>query len=124
MFCQSRCISLYLKFTTPSRAFYKNFIFYLLLPDLWSKACSEVEHCIGAIVPTVFFPAVTTTLFILSSPGHGVTLAERFELFLHEKNAPILNTTIALRHFNVFNDLYILILPISGVMGLNLRPKR
>lgn len=45
-------------------------------------------------------------------------------LFLHEKNAPILNTTIALGYFNVFSDLYILILPISGVMGLNLRPKR
>lgn len=79
---------------------------------------------IGAIVTTVFYSAVTITLFVLSSPGHGVSLAERFESFLDEKTSPIVNTIIALGYFNVFSDLYILILPISGVMGLNLQPKR
>lgn len=79
---------------------------------------------IGAIVTTVFYSAVTVTLFVVSSPGHGVTLRGRLDSVLGGITSPILCTTIALGYFNVFSDLYILILPISGVMGLNLQPKR
>ena len=79
---------------------------------------------IGAVVTTTFYIAVTITLFVLSTPGPGVTLAEQFTSYLGKKTSPVLSTTFALGYFNVFSDLYILILPISGVMGLNLQPRR
>lgn len=68
---------------------------------------------IGAIVTTVFYSAVTITLFVLTSPDHAFNLGERFKSFLDNNTSPIVNTTIALGYFNVFSDLYILILSIS-----------
>lgn len=79
---------------------------------------------IGALITTVFYIATTIILFVLSTPEPGVTLAEQFASFLGRKTSPVLDTTFALGYFNVISDLYLLILPISGVMGLNLRRKK
>ena len=79
---------------------------------------------IGAFITIAFYVAATIALFILSTPRPGVTFAEQFTSFLSRKTSPVLNTTFAVGYFNILSDLYILILPISGVMGLNLKPKR
>lgn len=64
---------------------------------------------------------MTIALFVLSTPRSGVTWAEQFTSFSSQKTSPVLNILFVLGYFNIFSDLYILILPISGVMGLNLR---
>ena len=79
---------------------------------------------IGASITTAFYLAATIILFVLSTPGRGVTLAEQFASFLSQGTSLVLNTTLAIGYFNVLSDLYILVLPISGVMGLNLQPRR
>lgn len=79
---------------------------------------------IGGLITTVFYIATTVILFVLSTPGPGVTFAEQFESFIGRKTSPVLNTTFAVGYFNILSDLYLLILPISGVMGLNLKRKR
>lgn len=79
---------------------------------------------IGALITAVFYTTVTIVLFILTTPRHGVTLAEQY-LSLEVARTPFLiKIVVALGYFNILSDLYILVLPISGVMGLNLQPKR
>ena len=79
---------------------------------------------VGIFITAAFYVALTITLFVLSTPGRGVTFAEQFTSFLSQKTSPVLTTTFVMGYFNIFSDLYILILPISGVMGLNLPPRR
>ena len=79
---------------------------------------------IGAFVTTAFYISGTIALFVLSTPRPGVTFAEQFTSFASRQTSPVLNITIAVGYFNVLSDLYVLVLPISGVMGLNLQPKR
>ncbi|KAL8711936.1 MAG: hypothetical protein Q9220_003632 [cf. Caloplaca sp. 1 TL-2023] len=79
---------------------------------------------IGGLVTTIFYITTFVLLFVLSTPGPGETFAEEFAKYATKKSSPVLNTTLAVGYFNVFSDLYLLILPIWGVMGLNLRKKR
>lgn len=78
---------------------------------------------IGACVITVFYIATTATLFALSTPPPGVSLAEQFASFLGPSNSGVMDTVLAVGYFNLISDFYILLLPISGVIRMQL-PKR
>ena len=79
---------------------------------------------IGAFIITTLYISGIITFFVLSTPRPGVTFAEQYMMFASRQTSPVLNTTIAIGYFNVLSDLYVLVLPISGVMGLNLPRKR
>lgn len=72
---------------------------------------------------TVFYLVVTTILFVLATPKSGTSFAKNFAKFVDKKRSPVLDTTFAMGYFNIFSDVYILILPISAILGLQL-PKR
>jgi len=99
--------------------------FYIYFFQIFSpKPVLRWSIWIGAIITTIFYTTITIIMFCLTTPRHGVTLAEQYESFLNQKTSPQLTAIFALGYFNVLSDLYILALPISGVMGLNLQPKR
>lgn len=77
----------------------------------------------GACVTTVFYVTTTIVLFALSTPPPGVSLAQKFASFLEPGRSGFLDTVLAVGYFNLFTDFYILLLPISGVLRLQL-PKR
>lgn len=77
----------------------------------------------GACVTTVFYITTTIVLFALSTPPPGVSLAQKFASFLEPGRSGFLDTVLAVGYFNLFTDFYILLLPISGVIRLQL-PKR
>ena len=77
----------------------------------------------GACVTTVFYVTTTIVLFALSTPPPGVSLAQKFAAFLEPGRSGFLDTVLAVGYFNLFTDFYILLLPISGVIRLQL-PKR
>jgi hypothetical protein len=95
------------------------FIYFLHI--FTPKAILRWSIFIGAFITTAAYIACTIIRFVLSTPPLGVTLAEQF---MPVKTFSILNTTFALGYFNIFSDLFILVLPISGVMGLNLAPRQ
>ena len=78
---------------------------------------------IGACVVTVFYLGTTAILFALSTPPPGVSFAQQFASFLGPSNSGVMDTILAVGYFNLFSDFYILLLPISGVIRLQL-PKR
>jgi len=99
--------------------------FYIYFFQIFSpKPVLRWSIWVGALVTTVFYTTITIVMFSLTTPRHGVTLAEQFQSFQNKKTSPVLTTIIVLGCFNVLSDLYILVLPISGVMGLNLQPRR
>lgn len=99
--------------------------FYIYFFQIFSpKPVLRWSIWIGAIITTIFYMTITIIMFCLTTPRHGVTLAEQYESILNQKTSPQLTAIFALGYFNVLSDLYILALPISGVMGLNLQPKR
>ena len=77
----------------------------------------------GAGVTTVFYVTTTIVLFALSTPPPGVSLAQKFASFLEPGRSGFLDTVLAVGYFNLITDFYILLLPISGVIRLQL-PKR
>ncbi len=99
--------------------------FHIFFYQIFSpKPALRWNILIGGLITTVFYVTTTVILFVLSTPGPGVTLAEQFQSFLGQKTSPVLSTTFAIGYFNILSDLYLLILPISGVMGLNLKRRR
>lgn len=109
----------------PLVALFMKLSFHIYFLQIFSpKPLLRWSIYIGAFVTIAFYIAITVALFVLSTPRPGVTFGQQFTAFLSKKSSPVLNTTFAFGYFNIFSDLYILILPISGVMGLNLRPKR
>ena len=79
---------------------------------------------VGAIVTMAFYVATTIILFVLSTPPPGVSLAQQFASFLGPGNSGMLDTVLAVGYFNIFTDFYILLLPISGVIRLQLPRRR
>jgi hypothetical protein len=63
-------------------------------------------------------------LFVLTTPKPGVSFLDNFTKFLGKRTSPVIDLTLALGYFNIFSDVYILILPISGVISLNLPARR
>ena len=58
------------------------------------------------------------------TPRPGSSFLENFIKFLNKKKSPVIDTTLALGYFNIFSDIYILVLPISAVLGLNMPTRR
>ncbi|MCJ1307997.1 hypothetical protein MMC25_001647 [Agyrium rufum] len=98
------------------------YIYYhqIFRPNIVLRWCIIVS----AAITTAFYIAVTVALFVLSTPSPGKSLAEQFATFLVEKHSPVLDVTLGFGYFNILSDLLIIVLPISGVMGLNLQKAR
>lgn len=71
----------------------------------------------------MFYTSTTIIIFVFSMSGGKDGLIERMVSFQKNKTHPVVTTTIAVGYMNVLNDVYILVLPVSGVVRLNL-PKR
>ena len=71
----------------------------------------------------MFYITTTIIIFVTSMSGTQDKLIERMAAFQNAKTHPVVTTTIAVGYMNILNDVYILVLPISGVLRLNL-PKR
>lgn len=79
---------------------------------------------IAAAITTIFYLAVTVILLVLMTPKPGMSFFEALIKAFMTKASPALNTTFAMSYFNIFSDIYIIILPISAVMRLNLGKRR
>lgn len=79
---------------------------------------------VGAFVTTAFYVATTVALFVLSTPKPGGSFAQQFASFVGKTTSPVLDVTLVVGYFNVFSDVFILVLPISGVMKLKLARRR
>lgn len=90
--------------STTGLAFHEVVVHIFFFEIFSPKPVFKWSILIGGLITTVFYIATTVILFVLSTP--------------------VLNTTFAVGYFNILSDLYLLILPISGVMGLNLKRKR
>jgi len=109
----------------PLVALFAKLSFYIYFFQIFSpKPILRWSIYIGAFVTVAFYVAITIVLFVLSTPPPGVSFAEQFVSYLTVGTSPALNATLALGYFNVLSDLYILILPISGVIRLNLQTYR
>ena len=109
---------------SPLVALFVKLTFYLLFLRIFRpKLVFRWSIYIGIAVTTVFYLIVTMILFILATPKPGESFFSNFAKFVNKKRSPVLDTTFAMGYFNILSDVYILILPISAVAGLNL-PKR
>ncbi len=99
--------------------------FYILFRQVFSpKSAFKWNIYIGTAVTTVFYAVVTIILFRFTTPRPGQTFLENFQRFLHKKRSPVVDATLAMGYFNIFNDVYILVLPIPTIFGLNLPTRR
>jgi hypothetical protein len=99
--------------------------FYILFLQVFRpKSAFKWNIYIGTAVTTVFYVVVTIILFHFTTLRPGQTFLENFQRFLHKKRSPVVDATLAMGYFNIISDVYILILPISAVYGLNLPTRR
>lgn len=107
--------------TAPTLMFIKLTFFLLYLHIFYQNA--KLKLCIyaGAFLSTLFYVSVTTTQFILATPRHGMTFRENVFSPHFEK---ALDLIIPVAAVGVGLDLYILILPVAGVMQLHMPPRR
>lgn len=78
---------------------------------------------ITATITIIFYLVITVILFVLMTPRTGTTFFEALLKAFITKTSPALNATFAMSYFNIVSDLYIIILPISAVIRLQL-PRR
>jgi hypothetical protein len=79
---------------------------------------------IGAFVTTAFYIATTIALFVLTTPRSGSSMAQHFASLTRNKNSPVFSVRVAVGYFNIFSDINILILRISGAIRLKLPIRR
>jgi hypothetical protein len=96
--------------------------FFLLYLQIFRQN-TTLKFCIyaGAILTTLFYTGVGITQFVLATPHPGMTWMEQALSSRQEKQSllsiPIVAVGLAI-------DLYILILPIGGVMQLHMPTRR
>ena len=95
------------------------FIMYLDVFHLmrWLK----ISAYIGGIVTALFYGATTVCIFIFATPGRGQTWVE--QAMSHRKQLPV-DFSVPQSCVGLVIDLYILILPILGVMRLQMSAQR
>lgn len=109
----------------PLIALFTKLTFYIYFLQIFNpKTSLRWNIYISAFVTTVFYIVITTILFVLLTPRPGTSFWETFMKVFISKTSPALNTTFAMSYFNLISDVYIIILPISGVIRLNLRARR
>lgn len=122
-YCQLQPLIVLVNIVPLVNLFPKLSFFILFLQIFNPKPALRWSIYIGALVTTAFYISVTIGLFALSTPPPGVSLAQQFVTFLGEETTGVMDATLAVGYFNIFSDFYILLLPISGVIRLQL-PKR
>jgi hypothetical protein len=98
------------------------FIYFLQI--FGAKPILRWNIYIGACITTCFYTATTIAQFVMTTPPPGVSFAEQFATFLGPTESGIVHTILAVGYFNIFSDIYILLLPISGVIRLQLPRRR
>lgn len=76
---------------------------------------------IGATLNIAFYTSVIITQFIFVTPPHGTSLVE---YFVSPRFSKVIILSTPLVAVGLAIDLYLLILPISGVIQLNLPTRR
>lgn len=107
--------------TLPLIALFVKLTFYILFLRLFHpKTVLRWSIYFGIAVTTVFYAVATILVFIWTTPRSGTSFVANWVNFTTKKKSPVFDMGFALGYFNIFSDIYILILPISVIAGLNL----
>ena len=111
--------------TLPLIALFVKLTFYILFLRIFRpKTVLRWSIYIGIFVTAVFYVVATILLLIWTTPRRGTSFVTIFIKFATEKKSPVLDMALALGYFNIFSDVYVLVLPISAVAGLNIPTRR
>lgn len=111
---------------TPLIGLFIKLSFYMLFFQIFKiKTFMRWNIYITAAITIVFYLVITIILFVLMTPKPGTSFFEALLKAFIASTSPTINATFAMSYFNILSDLYIIILPISAVIRLNIcRPRK
>ncbi|KAL8937600.1 MAG: hypothetical protein Q9216_004340 [Gyalolechia sp. 2 TL-2023] len=102
----------------PSLGLIKSSLFIQYYSLFWPLRWVRISVWIGASISTLFYTACSIAAFILNSPWPGESL---LDAVLSWHYSAFSRFSIAIGVVGMLVDLYLLILPIKAVLGLNMR---
>ncbi|KAL8992609.1 MAG: hypothetical protein Q9169_006965 [Polycauliona sp. 2 TL-2023] len=105
----------------PSLGLIKSSLFIQYYTLFWPLRWVRISVWIGATVSTLFYAACAIAAFVLNSPWPGESM---LDALLSWHYSAFSRFSVAIGVVGMLVDLYLLILPIKAVMGLNMRASK